>query len=165
MASDSGTSSNRVRYRVEAVDYDIALGFVDPHGHGKAAVVKLLVENFRIAVQPTDTGAIGGVDREVQRHARCRQPRFDHGEQRLDPLPGFGGDWETGPLRRSPGRYILEVFALVRIEAIDLVPDFDNALSRSRINPKLQQHGIDVALLGVRILMRDVADMKDDIGL
>jgi hypothetical protein len=55
-------SSHRVRHRVEAVDDDVALGFVDAHGHGEAAVVELLVENFRVAMQPADAGAVGGVD-------------------------------------------------------------------------------------------------------
>ena len=56
-----------MRHGIEAMDDDVALGFIDAHGHCEAAVVKLLVEDFRIAMQPADAGAVGGVDRQVQR--------------------------------------------------------------------------------------------------
>jgi hypothetical protein len=35
-----------VRHGLEAVDHDVALGLVDPHGHIKAAIVKFFIENF-----------------------------------------------------------------------------------------------------------------------
>ena len=72
--------ATRVRHGVEAVDHDVALGFIDTYGHVEPPVVKFLVEDFRIAVQPADAGTVGGVDRQVQRHARGRQPIFDRGE-------------------------------------------------------------------------------------
>ena len=50
------------------------------------------------------------------------------------------------------------------IEAIDLVPDFENALPRIGIDAELAQHGIDVALLRIGVLMRDIADVENDIG-
>ncbi len=115
-------------------------------------------------MQPADAGAVGGVDREVQCHAGCRQPVLDRGEERADPLPGFGGDQETRAFRRAAGGDILQVFALLRIEAIDLVPDFENALPRIRIDSELAQHAIDVALLRIGVFMRDVADVENDVG-
>ena len=164
-ARPSGKRFRPVRHGIEAVDDDVALGFVDAHGHVEAAVVKLLVEHFRIAMQPADAGAVGGVDRKVQRRARCRQPLLDRGEQRVDPLAGFGGDQETRPLRRAAGGDILQVLAPFGVEAIDLVPDFENALSGIGIDAELAQHGIDVALLRIGIFMRDVADVENDVGL
>ncbi len=53
---------HRMRHGIEAVDHDVALGLIDAHGHIILAVVETLVENFRIAMQPTDAGAVGGVD-------------------------------------------------------------------------------------------------------
>ena len=38
------------RNRVETVHHDVSLGCIDAHGHIEAAVVKLLVEHFRIAM-------------------------------------------------------------------------------------------------------------------
>ena len=116
-------------------------------------------------MQPADAGAIGCVDREVKRHARCGQPLFDRGQQRVDPLPGFGGNQENRTLRRPAGGDVSQVFALLGIEAVDLIPDFENTLPRIRIDAKLAQHGIDVALLSVGVFMRDVADVEDQIGL
>ena len=51
------------------------------------------------------------------------------------------------------------------VEAIDLVPDFENALPGIRIDAELAQHGVDVALLRLGVFMRDVADVEDDVGL
>src|SRR6185437_3905227 len=82
--------SQGVRHRVEAVDDDVTLGLVDPDGHVEATVVKLLVEYFRVAMQPTDAGAIGRVNRQNQRHARGRKAIFDRTKQCLDALPGCG---------------------------------------------------------------------------
>ena len=83
------------RHGVEAVDHDVTLGFIDTHGHVETAVVQLLVEHFGIAMQPADASAVGGVDRQVQRRACRRQPLFDRGEERVDPLLGFGGNQES----------------------------------------------------------------------
>src|SRR4051812_40241361 len=80
-------SSINVWYRVEPLDNNVALGFVDAHPHIKSAIVKLFVEYFRIPVQPTDTGAVRGLDREVQRDARCCKALFNGRQQQLDALP------------------------------------------------------------------------------
>ena len=90
---------------------------------------------------------------------------LDRGEQRVDPLAGLGGNQETRALRRTARGDILQVLALVGVEAIDLVPDFENALSGIGIDAELAQHGIDVALLRLGVLMRDVADVENDVGL
>src|SRR5487761_810497 len=47
-----------VRHGVEARHNEVALRLVDPHRHGKAAIVKRLVEHFRIAMEPGDAGAV-----------------------------------------------------------------------------------------------------------
>src|SRR6266852_4978166 len=39
--SDGESRSHRVRHRIEPVDHDIALGFIDAHGHVEPSVVKL----------------------------------------------------------------------------------------------------------------------------
>jgi hypothetical protein len=35
----------------------------------------------RIAVQPADAGAVGGIDRKIERYPRCRQPLLDCRQQ------------------------------------------------------------------------------------
>ena len=80
------SSSRHVRHGVEPGDHDIALGLVDAHGHVEAAVVELLVEHFGIAMQPADAGAVGSIDREIERRARRRQPILDRGQQLIDAL-------------------------------------------------------------------------------
>jgi hypothetical protein len=128
-------------------------GFIDTHRHVEPAIVKLLVEDFGIAMQPADAGAVGGVDRQVQRHPGRGQPILDRGQQRVDPLAGLGRDQETRTLRRTAGGDVLQVFPHLEIEAVDLVPDFEDALTCIRIDAELAQHTIDVALLRVRVLM------------
>jgi len=54
--------SHRMRHGVKTVDHDVALGLIDAHGHIKPPIVESLVENFRVAMQPADACAIGGVD-------------------------------------------------------------------------------------------------------
>jgi hypothetical protein len=56
---------NPVRHGFEAVDHDVALCRINPYGHIEAAAVQFLVEHFRIAMQPADAGAVGGVDPEL----------------------------------------------------------------------------------------------------
>src|SRR5712671_2999812 len=94
-AGTTNSCSHLARHRVETIDDEVALGLVDPYRHVIAAAVQFLVEDFRIAMQPADTGAVGCVDREIKRHARRGQPLFDRAEQRVDPLPGFGRNQEN----------------------------------------------------------------------
>src|SRR5207302_9523562 len=49
-----GDDCEIARHRVETIDHDVAFCLVDPHGHVIAAVVKFLVEDFRVAMQPAD---------------------------------------------------------------------------------------------------------------
>ncbi len=116
-------------------------------------------------MQPADAGAVGGVDRQIQRRARGREPLLDHRQQRSDPLAGFGGHQKARPLRRAARGDVAQVLALLWAEPIDLVPDFENTPTRLRIDAELTQHGVDVALLGLRILMRDVAHVENEISL
>jgi len=53
----------------EPVDHDIALGFVDAHGHIEMALVQFFDQHLGIAVQPGNAGAVGGIDREIKRGA------------------------------------------------------------------------------------------------
>ena len=50
--------------------------------------MQLLVQHLGIAVQPGDAGAVGGIDGEVQRGPRRRQPLLDRCQQRIDPSAG-----------------------------------------------------------------------------
>ena len=122
-----GWNSNRVRHRIEPRHHDIALGLVNTHGHVEMVVMQFLGQHLGVAMQPADAGPVGGLDRQVQRNPACRQPIFDRGQQRLDSLAGFGRDQETRPLRRAARGDIAEVLALLRIETVDLVPDFEDA--------------------------------------
>src|SRR5260370_7034130 len=75
-AGTANSCSHLVRHRVETIDHEVALGLVDPYRHVIAAAVQFLVEDFRIAMQPADAGAVGCVVREVERHPRCGPPRL-----------------------------------------------------------------------------------------
>src|ERR1700730_8490565 len=163
----AGTTRLRVRHGVEPAHHDIALGLVDAHGHVEVAVMQLLVEHLGVAMQPADAGAVGRIDRKIERHARLREPVLDRTQQFVDPLPGHRGDQEARPFRRTAGRNVAQVLALLGVETIDLVPDFDDARPRPRIgiDAELTQHRLDVALLRFRVLMRDVADVQDNVGL
>ena len=154
-----------MRHRVEALDHDIVLGFIDPHGHLISSVMKFLGEDFRVPVKPADAGPVGGVDGQVQGRSRRGQTFLDGCQQRLDALPGFGGDQKTRPLGRATGGDVSQVFAHLRREAIDLVPDFENALSSVRVDAELAQHGVDIVLLRIGVFMGYVADVENDVGL
>jgi hypothetical protein len=41
-----------MRHGSEAIDHNLASGFIDPDGHGEAAVMQLFVEHLDIAMQP-----------------------------------------------------------------------------------------------------------------
>ena len=81
--------SRHVRHGIEPRHHDVALGLVDAHRHVEAAVVKLFVEHFGIAMQPADAGAVGSIDGEIERRTRRRQPILDRGQQCVDPLAGL----------------------------------------------------------------------------
>ena len=63
--------------------------------------------------------------------------------------------------RRAP----VEAPVLVRVEEIGLVPDLDDPSRVVRIDPELAQHAADVARLRLGLVVRDVADMQQDVGL
>ena len=65
------------RHGREAVDHDVALGFVNAHGHRKAAVMQFLVQHFGIAVQPAYPGVVGGIDGEIPPMSPSRFLRND----------------------------------------------------------------------------------------
>ena len=51
-------------------------------------------------------------------------------------------------------------------EQIDLVPDFEDvAVGGERIDAEVAEHFLDVVGLRLRLLMRDVADVQDQVGL
>ena len=62
MGTGPGPLSHCTRHRIEAVDHDVALGLIDAHRHVKSAVVKLLVQDFRVAMQPADAGPVSRVN-------------------------------------------------------------------------------------------------------
>ena len=138
--------ASHVRHGANLRHHDVALGLVDAHGHVEAPVVQLLVQHLGIAMQPADAGAVGGVDRQIERRARRRQPVLDRGQQLVDALARHGRDQEARPLRRPARGDVAQVLALLGIEAIDLVPDFDDARAGVGIDAELAQHGVDVAL-------------------
>jgi len=107
--------------------------------------MQFLVQNLGIAMQPADARPVGRFDRQIQRNSRCRQPVLDGGQQRFDPLAGRSGDQKTRPLRRAAGCDIAKIFALLGIEAVDLVPDLDDALAGAGV-------GIDAS--GIRDSLR-----------
>src|SRR6185312_12298347 len=72
---------------------------------------------------------------------------------------------KTRPLGRTARRDVAQIFPFYWIEAVDLVPDFEDALPGIRIDAELTQHGIDVALLRVGVFMGDVADVENDVRL
>ena len=101
-------------------------------------------------MQPADCRAIRGIDGQVQRGSGCRQPILDRRKQRLDPLTGLGGNEKTRHVSRTARSHVFQIFALIRIETIDLVPDLDDARRSFGIDAELMQHGLDVVLLRLR---------------
>src|SRR5262249_1961960 len=107
------------------------------------------VQHLGIAMQPGDAGAVGGVDREIERRARGSQSVLDRGEQFVDPLPGYSGSQEARVLVRPPGGDVAQILALFGGEAVDLVPDFDDALATigAWIDAELAQYSFNITLL------------------
>ena len=116
-----------MKHRIEAVDHEIALGLVDADGHFVTPILEVLVEHFRVSMQPADAGAVGGIDRQMQRRSRGSETIFDRRQQAVDPLPGLGRNQNARTLRRATGSDIPHIFALFRRKPVDLVPDFEDA--------------------------------------
>src|ERR1700727_2173605 len=100
----------------------------------------------------------------MQRRSRGGKTILDRGQKVVDPLPGLGGNQKTRAVRRAARGDIPDVFTLLRIKPIDLVPDFENALPAGRVDTKLAQHRFDILLLRLAVLVRDVPDVKNDVG-
>ena len=64
----------------------IAFRLVNTNRHIEAPVVKLLVQNLGIPVQPAYARAIGSVDGQVQRGFCFGKPVFNCSQQDIDPL-------------------------------------------------------------------------------
>ncbi len=82
-------------------------------------------------------------------------PRQRRNDQRLGLRAGLGRAAARGVFRRR------EVFG---IEQIRLVPDFHQP-AVAGINAEIGEDRLDVGALRLGVLMRDVADMQDDVGL
>ena len=117
-----------------------------------------------MAMQPAHPGAVGHVDRHFEGQARHCEPRLDGGDQRVGPLARDRGNQDRAGALPVPRGQVFEPRPLRGIDAVDLVPDLDDA-GIGRLDAEVAQDLSDIMGLGLGVAMGDVADMEDQVGL
>ena len=92
------------------------------------------------------------------------QPRFDRGDQVVDPFSAQRRYRNRPPGLQLPFGQIKQPRAGIAVEPVDLVPDLDQP-GIGRLNTELGKNLFDIVRLRGGILVRHIAHVQDDVGL
>src|SRR3954453_23255328 len=148
---------------LELGPHPLDLRRIHTHGHAKAPAFRHgFVQDLRVAIEPARAGPVTRVEVELYDDAGLREPLLDQVDEAIGPLPGRGRDQDRAAFRRLTLAQIVEPFPFVRVDAIDLVPYFDEARILG-LDPELAQNFRHVLRLRLGIAMRHVAHMQDQV--
>src|SRR5262245_50387706 len=103
-------------------------------------------------MKPAYAGAVRGVENEVERHSPRGEPALDLGGEKVKSLPASRRDQYRRP-RRLTVSAIPQVNAYVMVEAVDLVPNFQQPSAVRLADAQLRQDFFDVERLRFGLLV------------
>src|SRR5206468_12457530 len=129
-----------------------------------AILAQRLTHDLGVPMEPAQTRAVGGLEKEFERDTVCREPLFDFDHEAIKPLPASGGD----EYRASHGPLAFGLIAQSHTrfagKKVDLVPNLEQPSPASFSDTQLGQDLLDVARLCSGILVRAVPHVQDPMG-